>query len=69
MDLLNMTALSNHEMRKIANTRGIKLEKTLKKDELYETIKKYDKITHNVLPFKSIILDIRSILPKKYTKH
>ena len=31
-------------------------------------LKKYDKITYNELPFKSIISDIRSILPKKGCK-
>ena len=31
MDLLNITELSEHEMRKIVDMRGIKLEKTLKK--------------------------------------
>ena len=65
MDLLNITELLEHEMRKIADMRGIKLEKNIKKDELYEILRKYDKIIYDESPFKSIILDIRSILPKK----
>ena len=65
MDLLNITEISEHEMGKIVDMKGIKLEKTLKKDALYEILRKYDKIIHDESPFKSIILDIRSILPKK----
>ena len=40
----------------------------MNKDGLFEILKKYDKITYNELPFKSIISDIRSILPKKECK-
>ena len=48
----------------IADMRGLKVENAPKKDELFEILRKYDKKT----PFKSIILDIRSILPKKRYK-
>ena len=65
MDPLHVTNLSNHEMRLIADMRGIKAKKTLKKDKLFKILKKYDKITYDVSPFKSIILDIRSTLPQK----
>ena len=61
-----MTNLSKHELRLIADMRGVKVKKkTLKRDELFEILRKYDKITYNESPFKSIISDIRSILPKK----
>ena len=65
MDLLYMRNLSKHELRLIADMRGVKIEKALKKDELFEILRKYDKITYNESPFKSMISDIRSILPKK----
>ena len=48
--------------------RGIKAKKTLKKDELFKILKKCDKITYDESPFKSIISDIRSILPQKWCK-
>ena len=54
-----------HELRLIADMRGVKVKKTLKKDQLFKILKKYDKITYNESPFKSIISDIRSTLPKK----
>ena len=66
MDLLHVTNLSKDELRLMADMRGIKAKKkTLKKDELFEILRKYDKITYNESPFKSIISDIRSILTKK----
>ena len=65
MDLLYMRNLSKDELRLIADMRGVKIEKALKKDELFEILRKYDKITYNESPFKSMISDIRSILPKK----
>ena len=40
----------------------------MKKDGLFEILKKYDKIKYNELPFKSIFSDIRSILLKKGCK-
>ena len=40
----------------------------VKVDELFEILWKNDKITYGELPFKSIISDIRSILPKKGCK-
>ena len=68
MDLLYMRNLSKHELRLIADMRGVKIEKSLKKDELFEILRKCDKITYNESPFKSMISDIRSILPKKEFK-
>ena len=58
MDLLHLTNLSKHEMRLIADMRGVKAEKALKKGELFEILSKYDKITYNESPFKPIIPDI-----------
>ena len=68
MDPLHVTNLSEHEMRLISDMRGIIAKKTLKKDELFKILKKYDKITYDESPFKSIISDIRSILPQKGCK-
>ena len=65
MDLLGMKDLSMDELDIIADMRSVKVEKTIKKDELFKNLKKYDKTTYNESPFKPIILDIRSILPKK----
>ena len=48
--------------------RRLKVKKTSKKDELFKILKKNVKKTYNESPFKSIILDIRSILPKKGCK-
>ena len=48
--------------------RGVKVKKTSKKDELFKILKKNVKKTYNESPFKSIILDTRSILPKKGCK-
>ena len=45
-----------------------KQKKTLKKYELFKIFKKNDKVTYSESPFKPIILDIRSILPKKGCK-
>ena len=53
MDPLHVTNLSKHEMRLIADMRGIKAKKTLKKDKLFKILKKYDKITYDESPFKS----------------
>ena len=44
------------------------MKKTLKKDELFKKLDKNVKKIYNESPFKSIILDIRSILPKKGCK-
>ena len=55
-------------MRLIAGKKGIKVKKTLKIDELYEILRKYDKIIYDESLFKSIISDIRSILPKTRCK-
>ena len=67
MDLPHVINLSKHELRLIADMGGVKAKKkkTLKKDELFEIFKKYNKKTYNKSPSISIIPDIRSILPKK----
>ena len=65
MEQLHVKKLSKHELRLIADMRGVKVEKSLKKDELFKISEKYDKITCDESPFKSIISDIRPILPKK----
>ena len=59
MNPLHVKNLSKHEMSLITDIRGIKAKKALEKDELFEILKKYDKITYNESPFKSIISDIR----------
>ena len=63
-----MKNLSKGELRLVADMRGIKVKKTLKKDELFEILRKNDKITYDESAFKSIISDIRSNLPKKGCK-
>ena len=50
----------------IEDMRDIKVKKDIKK--LFKKLKKNVKKTYNELPFKSIILDIRLILPKKGCK-
>ena len=60
--------LSMYELELFAGMRGINVQKTLKIDELFENISKYGKKSYDESPFKSIILDIRSILPKKGEK-
>ena len=56
-------------MRSIAYMRDIKAKKkTLKKDKLFEILKKYYKKKYDESPFKSIIVDTRSILPRKVKK-
>ena len=47
---------------------NIKLEKALKKDEILDIVNKYYDEVHDESPFKSIILDTRSILPRKGCK-
>ena len=47
---------------------SMKLEKTLKKDEILDILNKYYDEVLDESPFKSIILDIKSILPKKGCK-
>ena len=68
MDLTSPKKLSKSHLIMIADMRGVKVKKTSKKDELSKILKKYIKKTYNESPFKSIILDIRSILPKKGCK-
>ena len=62
MEQLYVTSLTECELEQIAYMRGVKV------DELFEISWKNDKITYDKSPFKSIILDIRSILPKKGCK-
>ena len=38
MNLLHVKNLSMHELRLIVDMRGVKVKKTLKKDELLETL-------------------------------
>ena len=56
-----------YELELLPDMRDVnaKKKKTLKKHELFETLCKYSKKTNNELQFKLIILDIRSISPKK----
>ena len=65
MDLPSPKTLSKSDLMMIAVMKGLKGKKTLKQDELFKILKKNVKSTYNESPFKSIILDIRSILPKK----
>ena len=59
MESLCVTSITECELGQIAYMRGAKV------DELFEISWKNDKITYDESPFKSIISDIRSILPKK----
>ena len=65
MDLPSPKKLSKSNLMMIADMRGVKVKK---KDELFQILKKNVKRTYNESPFKSVILDIRSILPKKECK-
>ena len=67
MDLPSWKKLSKSHLIMIAGMRGVKVKK-YQKDELFKILKKNVKKTCNELPLKSIILDIRSILPKKGCK-
>ena len=60
--------LSKHEMRLIANMRGIYVKKATSKIELFRILKREDKITYKESPFKSIIADIRKKLSKNGQK-
>ena len=68
MDPLCLEMLSKQELSIIADMSNIKLEKTLKKDEILDISNIYYDEVYDESPFKSIILDIRSILPKKRCK-
>ena len=69
MNLPTPQKLSKSHLIMIAGMREVKLKKkTSKKDELFKILKKMLKKTYNGSPFKSIILDIRSMLPKKGCK-
>ena len=62
MEQLYVTSLTECELGQITYMRGVKV------DELFEISWKNDKITYDESPFQSIILDNRSILPKKGCK-
>ena len=62
MNSSNPKKLSKTDLMMIADMRGVKESK---KVELFRILKKNVKKTYNESLFKSIILDIRSILPKK----
>ena len=68
MNLSSPKKLSKSNLMMTADMRGVKVRKTLKKDELFRILKKNVKKTYNESPFKSKIFDIRSILPKKECK-
>ena len=68
MNPLYLERLSKPELSIIADISNIKLEKALKKDEIFDILNKYYHEGHVEFPFKSIILDIRSIIPKKDAK-
>ena len=67
MNLRSPKKLLKSDLMMIADMRCIKVKKTSKK-KLFKKLKKNVKKTYNESPFKSIILDIRSILPKKGCK-
>ena len=62
MEPLNVARLLECELGQIVYMRGVEA------DELFEILRKNDKITYDELPFKSIISDIRSIFLKKDVK-
>ena len=68
MHLSSPKKLSRSDLMMIADMRGVKVRKTSKKDELFRILKKNVKRTYNESLFKSIIFDIRSILPEKGCK-
>ena len=68
MDLPSPKKLSKSDLMMITDMRGVKVKKTSKKDELFKILRKNVGKTYNESPFKSIILDIRSISPKKGCK-
>ena len=68
MDSLYVESLSKNELRMIVEISDLKLEKTPKNDEIFNNLATYYKEVHNESPFKSIILDLTSILPKKRCK-
>ena len=60
--------LSEYEMRLIAKMRGINVNKSTSKTELFRILKKENKITYKESPFNSIIQDIRDNLLKNGNK-
>ena len=65
MNPLYLERLSKHALRKIADMIDVKLEKALKKAKIFDILGEYYEEIYDESPFKSIISDIRSILPKK----
>ena len=57
--------LSKYEMKLIAKMRGITVKNSTSKVELLRIFKKGGRTTYNESPFKSIIADTRSNLPKR----
>ena len=60
--------LSKYKMRLIAEMRGINVNESTSKIELFRILKKEDKITYKESPFKSIIQDINDKLSKSGDK-
>ena len=61
MNLRSPKKISKSDLMMIADMRGVKVKQHKKKEKLL-------KKTYHESPFKSIILSIRSILPKKGSK-
>ena len=55
MESLYVESLSKHELSIIVDMIDKKLEKTLKKDEMFESVTKYYKEVYDEPPFKSVI--------------
>ena len=68
MDSIYAESLSKHELSIIADMTDVILEKTLKKDKIFNILGEYYKEVYDESPFKSIISDFISILPKKGCK-
>ena len=68
MDLPSPIKLSKSHLMMFADMRGLKVKKSSEKDELFKILKKNVKRTCSESPFKSIILDIRTILHIKGCK-
>ena len=68
MNLPSPKKLSKSDLTMIADMRGIKVKKKRQKNKLFKKFKKNVKKTYNESLFKSIILNIRSILLKKGCK-
>ena len=64
MNFSSLKKISKSDLMMIADMRGVKVRKASKQDELFRILKKNVKKAYNESPFKSIIFNIRSILPK-----